>query len=312
MTVIETNARQLSEKENVLFRWMCIHVTLDGTSTSNPKPGNVFDYIHHAINYNSDFILDSIQGTGLTGLYSVCDYMVSDPTLDTWTDEGLNYVWEQYPIQRSVYVCAGADYQKFMKAIVRCVAVMMHEYQLHHIDIPTALALSPDKWRIWCMQWHMFKRDYEIARTHVLIPTTGWRYETVCVYLETLMRLEVIETETRDGGIRQKTVQVSSNPYVCPYCQSRYKNYSSVANAATAIWQHCSSCAEDVLKVKDAGPTMPAFTMKIRDTINIMEAKMTENGGIGLRAKFRGHLWWIIAGSLGASAPGISGPSTLS
>ena len=136
------------------------------------------------------------------------------------------------------------------------------------------------------MQWHMFKRDYEIARTHVLIPTAGYRYETICVYLETLMRLEVIETETRDGGIRQRTVQVSPNPYICPYCQFKYKTYSSVANAAAAIWQHCYNCSEDVLKGKDAGPTMPAFTMKIRDTINIMEAKMTATGGFDFEPNF--------------------------
>ena len=258
-------------------------ITLDGTPTTNPKPGNVFDYIHYAINYNSDFILNSIEGTGLTGLYSVCDYTVSDPALDTWIDEGLNYVWEQFPIQRSLYIRAD---QKFMKAIVRCVAVMMHEYQLHHIDIPTALGLSPENWRIWCMQWHMFKRDYEIARTHVLIPDAGCRYETVCVYLETLMRLEVVETETREGGIRQRSVQVCPNPYTCPYCDSKYKNYSSLANAATAIWQHCSKCADDTLKVRDAGPVIPAFTMKIRDTINVMEAKMTANGGLDLEPNF--------------------------
>ena len=214
------------------------------------------------------------------------EYAVSDPTLDTWTDEGLNYIWEQYRILRSEYVRAGADYQKFMKAIIRCVAVRMHEYQLHHIDIPTALGLSPEKWRIWCMQWHMYKRDYEIARTHVLTPEAGYRCETVCLYLETLMRLEVIETEARDGDARQKTVQVSPNPYFCPYCQFRYRNYSSVANAATAIWQHCSSCAEDELRIKDAGPIMPAFTMKIRDTISIMEAKMTEPGGLDFEPNF--------------------------
>ena len=38
---IESNAPDLSDEEKVLFRWMCIHVTLGGTSTSNPKPGNV-------------------------------------------------------------------------------------------------------------------------------------------------------------------------------------------------------------------------------------------------------------------------------
>ena len=171
----------LSEKESILFRWMCIHLTLCGTSTTNPKAGNVFDFIHHAINCTADFILDSIEGTGLTGLYSVCDYKVNDPALDTWTDEELNYIWEQFPIQRSLHGYTASDHQEFMKAIVRCVAVMMHEYQLHHVDLPTALALSPENWRVWCMQWHMFKRDYEIARTHLLIPEEGCRYEVVCV-----------------------------------------------------------------------------------------------------------------------------------
>ena len=280
---IEANMHDLSERESI--RWMSIHVTLGGTSTTNPKAGNVFDYIHHAINCTADFILDNIEKTGLTGLYSVCDYKVHDPSLDTWTDEDLNYIWEQYPIQRSMYTRAAADYQKFIKAIIRCVAVMMHEYQLHHIDLPTALALSPAQWRVWCMQWHMFKRDYEIERSHLLIPEAGCRYEVVCVYLETLMRLEVVETAVKEGGMRQKSIQVSPNPYTCPYCNSKYKTYTSVANAATAIWQHCT-CTKDHLKVSDAGPTMPAFKMKIRDTISVMEAKMTATGGLDFEPNF--------------------------
>ena len=73
-------------------------------------------------------MLDSVQGTGLTGLYSVSGYVVSEPMLDTWIDERMDYIWEQYPIQEALYTRAAADYQKFMKAIVRCVAVMMHEY----------------------------------------------------------------------------------------------------------------------------------------------------------------------------------------
>ena len=59
-----------------------------------------------------------------------------------------------------------------------------------------------------------------------------------------------------------------------------------MANAATAIWQHCQSCASETLKVKDAGPLMPAFTMKMRDSINIMEAKMTANGGLDFEPNF--------------------------
>ena len=136
------------------------------------------------------------------------------------------------------------------------------------------------------MQWHMYKRDYEISRTHLLIPDAGCRYETVCVYLETLMRLEITETEYREGDLRQRAVQIAPNPPHCPYCSTKYKNYGSVANAATAIWQHCHSCASDTLKVKDAGPLMPAFSMKMRDTISVMEAKMTANGGLDFEPNF--------------------------
>ena len=65
---MDVNSHELSDKELKLFRWMCIHVTLDGTSTTNPKPNNVFDYFHYPLNDNSDFVLDSIQGTGLIGM----------------------------------------------------------------------------------------------------------------------------------------------------------------------------------------------------------------------------------------------------
>ena len=129
---IEINAPTLSDREKLLFRWMCIHVTLDGTPTSNPKRGNVFQYVHSALNCSSDFILDSMEEqTGLTRLYSACEYHVSDPTLDTWTDKKMDYIWEQSPISRSEYIRSDYDYNKFMKAIVHCVAVMMHEYQMY-------------------------------------------------------------------------------------------------------------------------------------------------------------------------------------
>ena len=265
---------------------MCVHITLGGTSTKNPYPGNVFDYIHHAINCTADFILDSIQGTGLTGLYASSEYRFHDPILDAWTDTDLGSIWEQVPIQPALYVRAQGDHQKFMKAIVRCVAVMMNEYQLHHIDMPTVFALSPEQWRVWCMQWHMFKRDYELSRTYSLIPEAGYRYEVVCVYLETLLRLEVTETEYEEGGEHKKKVQVYPNPWACPYCDFRYKTYASVSNAATAVWQHCITCAKDNLKVSDTGPKMPAFSMNLRDSIAVMEAKMTTYGGLDFETNY--------------------------
>ena len=84
------------------------------------------------------------------------------------------------------------------------------------------------------MQWHMYKRDYEISRTHLLIPDAGCRYEVVCVYLETLMRLEIIETETREGDLRQRAVQIAPNPQYCPYCNAKVQE----------LWNsgQCSNC----------------------------------------------------------------------
>ena len=88
------------------------------------------------------------------------------------------------------------------------------------------------------------------------------------------------ETESVERGVHQRWVQVCPSPYKCPYCDFKYKQYTSVTNAATGIWQHCITCAKDNLKVSDAGPKMPAFSMKMRDTISIMEAKMTGYGGL--------------------------------
>ena len=96
----------------------------------------VIEYIHSALNCSGDFTLDTMEEqTSLTGLYSACEYQVSDPTLDTWVDKKLDYIWEQSPISRSEYTRSDNDYNKFMKSIVHCVAVMMHEYQMYHIDI---------------------------------------------------------------------------------------------------------------------------------------------------------------------------------
>ena len=226
------------------------------------------------------------EATGISGLFAASEYHTYNPILDTWADSKLDYIFELPPISRSVYKRSEYDYVKFMKAIVHSVAVMMHDYQLYHIDLPTALGLTQDNWRVWCMQWHMYKRDYEISRTHTLIPDAGNRYELVCMYLETLTRLEISESETGEGDMRQRVVQIQPNPPCCSFCESRYKSYSSVANAAQGIWTHCQSCAVDTLRVKDEGPTMPAFTMKMRETISVMEAKMTATGGLDFEPNF--------------------------
>ena len=220
------------------------------------------------------------------GFIQPLDTTTSDPLLDTWADMTMDYIYEQPPISRSVYKRSENDYQKFMKSVVHFVAMMMHDYQRYHVDLPTVFGLSQEEWKVWCMQWHMYKRDYEISRTHTLIPEAGNRYEVVCLYLETLLRLEVSESETGDDDALHRTGYIQPNPQHCPFCGFKYNYYTTMANAAHAVWQHCEECAKDTLKVKDEGPTMPAFSMKLRETISVMEAKMTATGGLDFEPNF--------------------------
>ena len=70
------------------------------------------------------------ESTGISGLYSASGYDTSDPTLDTWADMKMDYIYEQPPISRSVYKRSENDYKKFMKSVVHFVAMMMLDYQL--------------------------------------------------------------------------------------------------------------------------------------------------------------------------------------
>ena len=81
---IQGNAPHLSEEEKVLLRWMCIHVTLGGTATSNPNPGNVFEYIHTAFDNSSEFVLEGMDET--TGISGGCIQPLSTiPVTQHWT-----------------------------------------------------------------------------------------------------------------------------------------------------------------------------------------------------------------------------------
>ena len=135
------------------------------------------------------------EQTGLTGLYSACEYHVSDPTLDTRFDKKMDYIWEQSPISRNDYTRSEYDYNNFMKAIVHCVAVMMHEYQMYHIDMPTALGLLQKIGESGACSGICTREIMRYQELICLIPDAGNRYETVCIYLETLMRLQITETE---------------------------------------------------------------------------------------------------------------------
>ena len=57
------------------------------------------------------------------------------------------------------------------------------------------------------------------------------------------------------------------------------------------VWDHVVGCVETTLKDKDDGPTMPQFRMEIFDAINIIEAKMTETGGLDFEANFELFSW---------------------
>ena len=106
---------------------------------------------------------------------------------------------------RKDYGRAKDKFPSIMKALIRCTGMMINHFQIHHVDLQTAFALTSLKWQGWCMQWHMYKRDYELTRTHQLIPAAGYRYEIVCLYLETLLRMEVKEAATQDShGIKKK------------------------------------------------------------------------------------------------------------
>ena len=164
---------------------------------------------------------------------------------------------------------------------------MMNAYQQHHIDFCALLALSEKEWEVWCQQWHMYKRDYAIGITHGINPKSDQRYELVCLYIETITRMEIQE---QSPGKKDAQAWVSFSPAKCTFCTQPYKRYENVANAASAAWNHVVNCAETNLQIKGDGPTFPEGNMACMDYMSVIEAKMTKCGGLD----FETNIEWLL------------------
>ena len=86
----EKAQRKLSEKEMHTFRWMCFHIYLGGTPTSNPNREDVFGYFHGATSAQCEFMYDKMKGPGMTGLYASCGFVEYIHELDAWQDKYLS------------------------------------------------------------------------------------------------------------------------------------------------------------------------------------------------------------------------------
>ena len=105
------------------------------------------------------------------------------------------------------------------------VANMMHNYQQHHFHMATALGLTEKESEGWCQQWHMYKRDLAVGITFSTVPESGTRFEpvsrvTVCVYLQTLLRVEVAETALLTAEGHKQECWVRPNPDKCPFTKT--------------------------------------------------------------------------------------------
>ena len=99
-----TNANSPREREKmIIFRWMCFHLYLGGTSTSNPCKTDVFGYFHAATSAQCEFMYDKMKGPGMTGLYASCGYTKYVPELDAWMDEYMTRVTDMDPLSSESY-----------------------------------------------------------------------------------------------------------------------------------------------------------------------------------------------------------------
>ena len=275
--IAEKYQRKLSDREMIIFRWMCFHIYLGGTPTSNPCKTDVFGYFHGAASSQCEFMYDKMKGPGMTGLYASCGYTKYVPELDAWMDEYMTRVTDMDPLLSESYEWCVNKRNAFSLRLVWVVAQLMNAYQQHHIDFGAAFALTDREWELWCQQWHMYKRDYAIGITHGIMPRKDARCEVVCLYLEALTRMEIQE---QAPAKKDAKAWVTFNPAKCPFCSQWYKSYDNVVNAADAAWNHVTGCAEANLQIKGDGPLFLDNRMLCLDTMSIIEAKMTKHGGL--------------------------------
>ena len=189
----EKAQRKLSDKEMTSFRWMCFHIYLGGTPTSNPAKQDVFGYFHGAMFSQCEFMYEKMKGPGITGLYASCGYTKYVPELEAGSDEYISRVTDMDPLLSESYDWCANRRNAISMRLVWVVSQLMNAYQRHHIDLRSALALTDREWELWCQQWHMYKRDCAVRITHGVMPRQDARYEIVCLYLEALTRIEIQE-----------------------------------------------------------------------------------------------------------------------
>ena len=283
----EKTLGKLSERDKIIFRWMCFHVYLGGTATSNPCSTDVLGYFHGATTTQCEFMYGQMKGPGMTGLYASCGYTKYVKELDAHMDEYMTRVTDMDPLLAESYEWCANRRGAISLRLVWVVSQMMNAYQQHHIDFCALLALSEREWEVWCQQWHMYKRDYAIGITHGINPKSDQRYELVCLYIETITRMEIQET---NPGKKDAQAWVTFSPAKCSFCTQPYKRYENVANAAAAAWNHVVNCAETNFQIKGDGPTFPEENMECMDYMSIIEAKMTKCGGLD----FETNIEWLL------------------
>ena len=164
--IAEKTLGRLSEREGIIFRWMCFHIYLGGTATSNPCSTDVFGYFHGATSTQCEFMYEQMKGPGMTGLYASCGYTKYVKELDAHMDEYMPRVTDMDPLLMESYQWCVNRRGAISLRLVWVVSQLMNAYQQHHIDFCALLSLSEKEWEVWCQQWHMYKRDYAIGITH--------------------------------------------------------------------------------------------------------------------------------------------------
>ena len=59
-----------------------------------------------------------------------------------------------------------------------------------------------------------------------------------------------------------------------------------MGNAASAVWNHASGCAEESLRIKGEGLTFKGIKMICMDAISFLDTSLSKNGGLDFEANF--------------------------
>ena len=265
--LVEKKKGIFSEKEMTLFRWMCFHIYLGGTPTSNPNNylEEVFKYFHGAMGAQCEFMYDKMTGPGITGMYASCGYTKYSKEMDSWMMRKWNMSRTCYRWHQTFMSGSSKESLQLPRAWCWWLLELMNAHQQHHLDVAAVLSLTDREWEweLRCQQWHIYKRDLGIGNCFSVVPAADVRYEKVCAYLEALTRLEVQESP----GKTDAKAWVTVNPTKCTFCSFYYKTYENMGNAASAVWSHVHGCAETNLSIRGEGPKFPDSKMICMDAM---------------------------------------------